>query len=192
MERWLSALVLATGLSFLAATAAVAQPAPGPNGPPPGAPGAAGPGPRPDGAGPPRPPGEFQQRGMMGHHRFGGFFRAMSPDQACKERFARESGFLAYVGAKLELTAPQQPLYDKYRQAMLDSASKQRQFCLDNAGARPSSQTALERRDRMEKFLTARLDALHATRPALDALYQSLTPSQRAILDHPRPRRPGR
>jgi hypothetical protein len=116
----------------------------------------------------------------------------MSPDQACKERFARESGSLAYIGAKLELTAPQQPLFDKYHQAMLDSASKQRQLCLDNAGAPPSSLTALERRDRMEKFLTARLDALHSTRPALDALYQSLTPSQRATLDHPRPRRGGR
>jgi hypothetical protein len=191
MERWISALVLAAGLSFLAATVE-AQPAPGPNSPPPGAPGNAAPGPRPDGAGPPRPPGEFRHHGMMGHHRFGGNFRPMSPDQACKERFARAAGFLAYVGAKLDLTAPQQPLWDKYRQSMLDSASKQRQFCLDNAGASPSSLTALERRDRMEKFLTARLDALHSTRPALDALYQSLTPSQRAILDHPRPGRPGR
>jgi hypothetical protein len=110
----------------------------------------------------------------------------MEPKQICTERYAREAGFLAYIGAKLDLTAQQQPLWDKYHQAMLDSFGKLRDVCVTNKSARHWSLTALERRDRMDRTLSAKLDALHATRPALEALYQSLSPEQRALLDHPR------
>ena len=175
MERWLPVLGVAVGLSLMAiAMVAEGQPIPeqaAPSTMPMGGSGS-------DGDGPPHP-----HRGW-GRDIHGGF-PAMAPEQVCKERFAREAGFLAYVGAKLEVTAAQQPLWEKYHQAMLDSAGKLRQVCLDNANTAPAGVTALERRDRMEKFLTARLDALHATRPPLEALYQSLTPQQRALLDHP-------
>jgi hypothetical protein len=109
----------------------------------------------------------------------------MGREQACKERYAREAGFLAYLGAKLDLNPQQQPLWNQYYQAMLDAAGKLRQVCLENANVPPQGLTALARRDRMEKFLTARLDFLHSTRQPLEALYQSLTPEQRALLDHP-------
>ena len=109
----------------------------------------------------------------------------MAPEQMCKERFARKAAFLAYLGAKLDLTEPQQPLWDKYQRAMLDGATKLRQVCLDDASIPKPSLKALERQNRMEKFLTARLDALHATRPPLEALYAALTPEQQALLDHP-------
>jgi hypothetical protein len=118
--------------------------------------------------------------------------RAIPPDLACKERFARQAGFLAYLGAKLEPNAAQQPLWDKYHQAMLDGATTQRAICLDNAKSPWQGLTVLERRDRVEKILAARLNALHATRPPLDALYQSLTPEQRALLDRPRRQGPMR
>jgi hypothetical protein len=122
--------------------------------------------------------------GGWGRHENGGG-RSEGRETMCKEGYAREAGFLAYLGAKLDLTAPQQPLWDNYHQAMLDGAAKLRQACLENAGPPPSPPTALTRRDRMEKFLTARLDFLHATRPPLEALYQALSPEQRAILDRP-------
>lgn len=184
MERWLPVLGVALGLSLMAvAVVAEGQPVPG-QGAAQAMPPMAGAG--HDGGDPPSP-----HRGWDRHRRGGGF-SAMAPEQFCKEGFAREAGFLAYTGAKLELTAAQQPLWDKYRQAMLDSGAKQRQVCLDATSASPSGVTALERRDRMEKILTARLDALHATRPALEALYQAMSPEQRALLDHPRWRGPGR
>jgi len=180
MERWLPALGVAVGLGLMTvAMVAEGQPAPEPSAPEAVSP-AAGPG--PDGGGP-------RMRHGWGRHGQGGFW-TLAPEQRCKEGYAREAGFLAYLGAKLDLTAPQQPLWDKYHQAMLDSAGKQRQVCLDNAGAPQADVTALARRDHMEKFLTARLDALHATRAPLEALYQSLTPEQRALLDHPRGRGP--
>src|SRR5258708_6023066 len=41
-----------------------------------------------------------------------------SPQQACLEHVARRVGFAAYVGAKLNLTAEQKPLWDKLQAAM--------------------------------------------------------------------------
>jgi hypothetical protein len=43
----------------------------------------------------------------------------------------------------------------------------------------------LDRLDRMQAFLSTRLEALQAARPSVQALYQALTPEQRAIFDHP-------
>jgi hypothetical protein len=175
MERWLPGLGLAVVLCLMAVAAvAQGQPAPGQfTGTPPMA--ARG----PDGDGPPRPHSGWDR------HRHDGGFRPMAREQMCKEGYAHEAGFLAYLGAKLELTGAQQPLWDTYHQAMLDGAGKLRQACLDNTSSPQSSPTALERRDSMEKSLTARLDFLHATRPPLEALYQSLSPEQRALLDQP-------
>jgi hypothetical protein len=39
--------------------------------------------------------------------------------------------------------------------------------------------------DREQQFLSARLDAVQSGKPALQALYQALTPEQKAIFDHP-------
>jgi hypothetical protein len=39
--------------------------------------------------------------------------------------------------------------------------------------------------DRMQQFLSARLDALQTAKPTVQALYQALTPEQQAILNHP-------
>jgi hypothetical protein len=169
--RWLPALGIAIGASLMMAAVALAQPAN--QVAPPNM--AAGPGDE----------GQSPMAGGRDRANRGWRFRRMDPQQICKQRFAREAGFLAYIGALLELTTQEQPLWDKYHQAMLDSATKLRQVCLDNVATPSSEETALERRDRMEKMLTARLDALHATRPALDALYQSLTPEQRAVLNRP-------
>ena len=45
--------------------------------------------------------------------------------------------------------------------------------------------TVLDRMDRAQQFLSARLDALQKAKPAIQALYQALTPEQRDIFDHP-------
>jgi len=108
-----------------------------------------------------------QPTGPDGPHRghwHGGWGWHMPPDQMCKERFAKEAGFLAYLGAKLELNDQQQAFWDAYQKAMTESATKQRQTCLDNVISPHENLTALERRDRIEKLLTARLEALRATR----------------------------
>ncbi len=109
----------------------------------------------------------------------------MAPDRFCRERFARLSGYLAYLGAELDLNTEQQSLWDAYQKAMLDAAAKGRQVCAQNTMTLGSNLTVLERRNRFEKMLQARLDSLQSTRQPLEALYQTLSPEQRRLVDRP-------
>jgi len=174
LERWLPCIALGVGLFLLAAAAfGQAPPPPDPGGPP--AVTSADPG------------SDAPMRHRMGdwRRRMPERFARMTPEQRCKERYAREAGFLAYLGAELDLTAEQRPLWDTYQRAMLDAAGKQRQVCVEDAAAPGPGSTALQRRDRIEKLLQTRLDGLHSTRQPLEALYQSLSPEQRRTIDKP-------
>jgi len=110
----------------------------------------------------------------------------LSPQQRCEERLARRAGMVAYVVAKLNLTPEQRPLWDKLQSLMQTAADKQHQLCasLKPRGER-GQETLLDRVNRREQFLSARLQGLKDTRPALELLYQALTPEQKAIVDHP-------
>ncbi len=103
----------------------------------------------------------------------------------CVEHFARSAGHLAYLEARLQLTADQQPQWDQWRQAVASGAEKERADCLADvpaAGVRP---TVLDRESHMEKMMATKVATLQAARPALEALYQSLTPEQRLVFDRP-------
>ena len=133
--------------------------------------------------------GEMSHRGWM----HGGLMRRMmqrSPQQRCEERIARRAGMVAYVVAKLNLTAEQRPVWDKVQGVLQANADKQRQLCASlKPMAERGQETVLDRMNRREQFLSARLAALQQAKPALQALYQALTPEQKAIIDHPfRPR----
>jgi LTXXQ motif family protein len=103
--------------------------------------------------------------------------------EQCVDRLARRAARRAYVEAKLDLTAEQRPLWDKVQSIAESEQQKERQLCdLLKPGA---ESTALDRMDRAQQFLSARLDALQSAKPAVQALYQSLTPDQKAVFDHP-------
>ena len=137
--------------------------------------------------------GQEGMRGMMGREGRGhmGEVRRMmmnrSPKERCEERLARRAGFIAYTVAKLNLTAQQKPLWDKLNASMQTAGDKERQLC-DKLPAEAGQQgqgTILDRMSRREQFLQARLQAMQQTRPALEALYNALTPEQKALVDHP-------
>jgi len=137
--------------------------------------------------------GQEGMRGMMGREGRGhmGEMRRMmmnrSPKERCEERLARRAGFIAYTVAKLNLTAQQKPLWDKLNASMQSAGDKERQLC-DKLPAEAGQQgqgTILDRMSRREQFLQARLQAMQQTRPALEALYNALTPEQKAVVDHP-------
>ena len=110
----------------------------------------------------------------------------LSPQQRCEERLARRAGMVAYVVAKLNLTPEQRPLWDKLQSLMQAAADRQHQLCASLKSAGDGGQeTILDRVNRREQFLASRLQALKETRPALELLYQALTPEQKAIIDHP-------
>ena len=105
--------------------------------------------------------------------------------EKCIDHYARETGRLAFLEAKLDLTDAQKAPYDAWQHVLLDGAAKMRDACLAdvpaNAGSPP---TVLDREARAEKMMSTRLASLQASRPALEALYAALTPQQKAEFDH--------
>ena len=116
-----------------------------------------------------------------------GMIMRRDPQQWCLDRLARRAAMHAYIGVKLNLTAEQQPLWDKVQGAAQAEEQQERQLCASlKPGAEP---TLLDRMDRMQHFLQARLNGLQTAKPAVQALYQSLTPEQQAIINRPFERR---
>jgi hypothetical protein len=129
--------------------------------------------------------------GAMGHHH--GWMRErmmhrmmqLSPRQRCEERLARRAGIIAYTVAKLNLTSEQKPLSDKLQGLLQQAGDRERQLCAALPAAEGGQGTILDRVNRREQFLSARLQGLQQIRPALEQFYQALTPEQKAIIDHP-------
>lgn len=143
----------------------------------------------------PQAAGEQWQHGPMGGG-MGGMMHGwmarrmhadFSPQQACIDRIARRAGFIAYIGAKLNLTAEQKPLWDKVTAASQTAQDNERQVCvaLQPAGDQAARPTVLDRLKQRERMLSVQLQGLQQAEPAMQALYQALTPEQKAIIDHP-------
>jgi hypothetical protein len=110
---------------------------------------------------------------------------ALRMKSMCIEHFARSAGRLAYLEARLQLTADQQPQWDKWRQAVAGGAEKERTDCLADVPAAGTRPTALDRDSHLEKMMATKVATLQGARPALEALYQSLTAEQRLVFDRP-------
>jgi len=102
----------------------------------------------------------------------------------CTEHYARRVGMIAYLGAKLDLNDSQRPLFESWKSSVLGSAKDGESACLAHAPDMAHPPTLMDREARMHAMLEARLAAMDAQKPALEALYQSLTPEQRMALDH--------
>ena len=131
------------------------------------------------------PPGDMMGPGMgqMREH-----MRARLA-QMCKDEYAHKVGEMAFLETKLALTPAQAPAFARWKQVTLDIAHKRSGECdarLSKAGG-----SMIDRMAREEEMLKTRLANLEAERPALEALYNALTPDQRKELgrggmgDHP-------
>ena len=124
-------------------------------------------------------PGMHGWRGMMMRR----MMMHRNPRERCEERLAWRAAMRAYTESKLDLTPDQRPLWDRVSSIVQTEQQKERQLC---SSLKPRDETTmLDRLDRMQQFLSTRLEALQAAKPAVQALYQALTPEQRAIFDHP-------
>jgi hypothetical protein len=142
--------------------------------------------PAPAGAAAPGP-GGGPERGQMMRRGWGRWARNVAPQQACIDRLARRAGFLASVGFKLNLTAEQKPLWDKVVAATQSAEEGQRKLCasLPASVADRDKETIIDRMKHRQAMLQAQLEALQQTGPAVQALYEKLTPEQKAVVDHP-------
>jgi hypothetical protein len=108
--------------------------------------------------------------------------RVADPD-ICLEIYARNQEKLAYLKARLELTADQIPLWDGWEGKVQAWETHQRFQCQSNQSNTPSLRGALEADSAFSAALTTQLDAVKAARPALEALYHALTSTQQTVFD---------
>ena len=118
---------------------------------------------------------------------WGRWAKDKSPQQACVDRLARRAGFVAAIGFKLNLTPEQKPLWDKVLTATQAAQDNERKMCasLPASAEDRDKVTLIDRMNRRQQMLQAKLQALQQTQPAVQALYDKLTPEQKAIVDHP-------
>jgi hypothetical protein len=121
--------------------------------------------------------------GKSWHRHFVHMRDPASAKDMCIEHFARSAGKLAYLEARLQLTTDQQPLWNKWAEATSAGNATMRDDCVAAVPRKNASNSALDRDSTIEKLLSDKLDALKTARPALEALYQSLTPEQRVAFD---------
>ena len=110
-----------------------------------------------------------------------------APRQACIDRLAHRAGFVASMGFKLNLTAEQKPLWDKVLAATQAAQDNQRKLCevLPANAADRDKLTVIDLMNHRQQMLQAQLQGLQQAQPAVQALYDKLTPEQKAIIDHP-------
>lgn len=123
--------------------------------------------------------------------------------QMCKDMYAHKVGEMAFLETKLALTPAQAPLFAHWKQVNLDIAQKHSGECAARIGkfeqrmadraAKKDGKDKTAARDRFspvdrmareEEMLKTRLASIEAERPALEALYNALTPDQRRELGH--------
>ncbi|HKU54180.1 MAG TPA: Spy/CpxP family protein refolding chaperone [Rhizomicrobium sp.] len=103
-------------------------------------------------------------------------------EQVCKFLYARKAGELAFLEAKLSLSANQAPLFARWKQVSLDVAKQHESDCAAHkrpAEARGKWLSVMDRLALEEDLLKRRLSDIQAERPALGALYAALTPAQK-------------
>jgi hypothetical protein len=112
----------------------------------------------------------------------------INPEQAaerrqvmCEDRADRLAGQLAYLEALLDLTAAQRPAFNRWRDVRLAAAQRQAGTCAERAARGPNATrpNPVEQMARQEEMLRQRLADLSVQRPALEALYNSLSAEQR-------------
>jgi hypothetical protein len=171
-----TALVAVVGLAWLTSAAAfnggydgapqIAQAAP-PAAPPPAAGGGAAPGTPGVAGGPERMVREF------------------SPKAFCEDRIARRIGQRAYLKAKLDLKPDQMPAWDAFQKAADEASAKEKARCATLPTEMKEPPTLIQRLDRQEAMMKTRSESIQAVKPSLTALYDKLSPEQKAVLDRP-------
>lgn len=104
------------------------------------------------------------------------------PGQFCQDIYAHKAGEMAFLEAKLQLNASQQPLFARWKGVSLDIVKRHEGDCserVEKAHATGQRPDMMQRLDREEDMLKTRLADIQAERPALEALYGALNPTQK-------------
>jgi hypothetical protein len=122
--------------------------------------------------------------GMFRHHRDGGPGNARFLSFGCGPNSAeRLEVSLVRASHRLNLTDTQTPLFEDFRTAALTAQTELADVC---AATEPSAETTQTLPQSLQSRIavdTARIEAWNAVLPSLNALYDSLDDTQKAMLD---------
>ena len=111
--------------------------------------------------------------------------RNFSPKAMCEEHIARRVGNRAYLKERLDLKPEQITAWDTFQKAADEASAKEKARCASLPTEMKSPPSFADRFNRREEMMKTRLASLEAVKPSLMALYDKLTPEQKAILDRP-------
>jgi hypothetical protein len=111
--------------------------------------------------------------------------RPFSPKAFCEERIARRIGNRAYLKARLDLKPDQMSAWDAFQKAADEASAKEKAKCASLPTEMKEPPSLTDRLGRQEEMMKARLESMQAVKPTLLALYDKLTPDQKAVLDRP-------
>ncbi|MBV8410353.1 MAG: Spy/CpxP family protein refolding chaperone [Alphaproteobacteria bacterium] len=113
--------------------------------------------------------------------------RAFNPRAFCLDRIAHRAGNRAAVKVRLELKPEQMTAWNAFAKAADDADAKDIARCNALPTEMKDRPTYLQRLDVEEQVMKARVERIEAVKPTLQAVYDTLSPEQKAVLDQPRP-----
>jgi len=111
--------------------------------------------------------------------------RTFSPKAMCEEHIARRIGNRAYLKERLDLKGDQLSAWDTFQKTADEASAKEKAKCASLPTEMKTQPSFADRFTRREERMKSRLESLEAVKPSLMALYDKLTPEQKAILDRP-------
>ena len=111
--------------------------------------------------------------------------REFSPKAFCEDRIARRIGNRAYLKARLDLKADQVPAWDAFQKAADEASAKEKAKCASLPTEIKTPPSFPDRLSRQEEMMKSRLESIQAVKPTLMALYDKLSPEQKAAFDRP-------
>ena len=127
---------------------------------------------------PPAPPGPMMH---MKHFDKADMEKHMA--QMCQDHYAKAVGKLAELEVRLDLTAKQKPLYERWKGTLLSAAKDRVNDC--TTMKMPDHDMSLVDHMKMHvKMLQAHLDIIKAQMPALEALNATLSDEQQETFKH--------
>jgi hypothetical protein len=111
---------------------------------------------------------------------------AFNPKSFCLDRVARRAGNRTYLKIRLELKPEQMTAWDAFAKAADAADAKATARCNALPTEVKDKPTYVERLSMEETAMKARVERIEAVKPTLVALYDTLSPEQKAVLDRPR------
>jgi hypothetical protein len=110
----------------------------------------------------------------------------VNPKAFCLDQVARRAGNRTYLKIRLELKPEQTAAWDAFAKASDAADVKDTARCTALPTEMKDRPSYVDRLTMEEAYMKARVERIEAVKPSLVALYDTLSPEQKAVLDRPR------